>query len=358
MRQSLKIAISLLAALLLFAGFAIVAFSGLFNVLQVSFFLPSIERVYQSDMASLAAVVDHFHAANMEAYRLVARKDFVSASFAPAVSDATMKAWSDTTAQLGLFGLRLLGSDGRRIIYSSFLELDVKQRTAGSLAFKNYNEDGTALPADQLLVGPAESPRILIDGARGLFVYCLPVSSGTAGTQTGTLAFYVSVKDLLSQLAFSAGFPIDQVTLVGNQGILVNGPPATKTVTDALLSVWQRNAGSSSFAGSVVLTAPDGTTAGYRAFNARLSQGGVVSMLVPGARFEMTELMKGLLLATFFFTVFLLLYLLFNLRSDPLEVLRQRVKRFQIQLITELVGTRAAPTGENGAASLRHEKTR
>ncbi len=60
-------------------------------------------------------------------------------------------------------------------------------------------------------------------------------------------------------------------------------------------------------------------------------------MLVPGARFEMTDLMKGLLLATFFFTVFLLLYLLFNLRSDPLEVLRQRVKRFQIQLITELV---------------------
>jgi hypothetical protein len=46
MRQSLKIAISLLAALLLFAGFAVVAFSGLFNVLQASFFLPRIERTY------------------------------------------------------------------------------------------------------------------------------------------------------------------------------------------------------------------------------------------------------------------------------------------------------------------------
>ncbi len=60
-------------------------------------------------------------------------------------------------------------------------------------------------------------------------------------------------------------------------------------------------------------------------------------MLVPAGRFEMTDLMKGLLLATFFLTVFLLLYLLLNLRSDPLEVLRQRVKRFQIELITELV---------------------
>ncbi len=47
--------------------------------------------------------------------------------------------------------------------------------------------------------------------------------------------------------------------------------------------------------------------------------------------------MKGLLLATFFLTMFLLVYLLLNLRSDPLDVLRQRVKRFQIQLISELV---------------------
>jgi hypothetical protein len=72
MRQSLKIAISLLAALLLFAGFAVVAFSGLFNVLQASFFLPRIERTYQSDLASLSAVIEHFHAANIETYRTVA----------------------------------------------------------------------------------------------------------------------------------------------------------------------------------------------------------------------------------------------------------------------------------------------
>jgi hypothetical protein len=51
----------------------------------------------------------------------------------------------------------------------------------------------------------------------------------------------------------------------------------------------------------------------------------------------MTDLMKGLLLGTFFLTVFLIIYLLINLRSDPLEVLRQRVKHFQVQLITELV---------------------
>ena len=340
MRQSLKIAISLLASLLLFAGFAVVSFSGLFDVLQVSFFLPGIERAYQSDLASLAAAIERFHAANLEAYRLVASKDFVSGSFVPALSDATIKAWSETAAQLVGVGMRLVGSDGRRIVYST-LDLDVKQRAAGSLAFKNYNEDGTELPAEQLLVAPGGSPRILNDGARGRFIYCVPVSSGvTEGVrQTGTLAFYLPANDLLSRLAFSGGFPVDKVSLVENQGILINGPAASKTVKEALVSIWQRNAGSPSFASSLSLTSPDGTTAGYRVFSARLSLGGVASILVPNSRFEMTEFMKGLLLATFFLTVFLLLYLIFNLRSDPLEVLRQRVKRFQIQLVTELVGS-------------------
>ena len=76
MRQSLKIAISLLAALLLFAGFAVVAFSGLFNVLQASFFLPRIERAYQSDLAIARRGRRAFPRRELEAYRLVAQQGF------------------------------------------------------------------------------------------------------------------------------------------------------------------------------------------------------------------------------------------------------------------------------------------
>ena len=72
-----------------------------------------------------------------------------------------------------------------------------------------------------------------MDGERGLFIYCLPVSSPAAGgpVQDATMAFYVSVKELLGQLTFSASFAVDQVSLVADQGILVNGPEPSKTVT-------------------------------------------------------------------------------------------------------------------------------
>ena len=89
MRQSLKIALSLLASLLLFAGFAVLGFSGLFNVLQASFFLPRIELAYQNDLKNLAANVNQFHERNLALYAGAAGKPYVEASFVPSMTDAT-----------------------------------------------------------------------------------------------------------------------------------------------------------------------------------------------------------------------------------------------------------------------------
>ena len=136
MRQSLKIAISLLASLLLFAGFAVLGFSGLFDVLQASFFLPRIEQVYQGNLDRLASRIDQFHQANLELFANAAKKDFVTASFDPRLSDATLKAWADAKTQIGFFGVRLLGADAKRILYSSFLDIDVKQQLAGSVVLQ------------------------------------------------------------------------------------------------------------------------------------------------------------------------------------------------------------------------------
>ena len=341
MRQSLKIAISLLASLLLFAGFAVVAFSGLFNVLQASFFLPRIERVYQSDLASLSAAIEHFHTANIEAYRGVARKDFVAASFFPNLSDATLKGWSDTTSQLGLFGVRLIGSDGRK---NPVQQLPRSRREAANRARRRRTRTTTRTartsPLETLLVPPrrtasgSDRRRPSAPSSTACRLRRLPRPGPCRRARSSSTS---RSRTCSAQLAFSAGFPVDQVSLVGTAGVLINGPAGSKTVTDALLSIWAAKRVCHRVRGAAFPDAPDGTSAGYRVFSQRLALGGVASMLVANSRFEMTDLMKGLLLATFFFTVFLLLYLLLNLRSDPLEVLRQRVKRFQIQLITELV---------------------
>ncbi len=94
----------------------------------------------------------------------MAQKDFVARTFAVNLANETVTAWTDTTRQLGVAGVRLLGADRRRILYSSFLDIDVKQRTANSIAFNNYNDDNTAIPA-QTLVDASQRQEVLIDGA-------------------------------------------------------------------------------------------------------------------------------------------------------------------------------------------------
>ncbi len=335
MRQSLKVAISLLASLLLFAGFAVLAFSGLFTVLQASFFLPRIEQGYTAELQTVGETIDSFHKANFVRFSAVAQKDFIARTFAVTLANDTVTAWADMTRQLGIEGVRLIGADGRRILYSSFLDIDVKQPGATSIAFNNYNEDNTAIPADTLVTA-SQRQQVLIDGAREVLVYPVAVA-GQGASAGGTLVFYVSAKDLFAQLVLSHGLLVDHIALVGTSGLLINGPAVSPAVEGALATLWSRNPGSASFTDSLVLTGTDGVSSGYRVFAVRLANGGVAGTIYPNGRFEMSDLMKGLLLATFFLTVFLLVYLLLNLRSDPLEVLRQRVKRFQIQLISELV---------------------
>ncbi|HTZ51490.1 MAG TPA: hypothetical protein VMF68_07520, partial [Spirochaetia bacterium] len=267
MRQSLKIAVSLLAAVLLFAGFAVLAFSGLFNVLQASFFVPGIEKTYKGDLESLATGIEHFHVVNLETYGLISGKPFVAASFAPALGADTIKAWADagTSAAHDIpFNVRLLASDGRRILYSSFLDKDggdvkswTDEKNHLGPAFRNYNDDKTDLPAEQVQVPASGPPRVIIDGAKGRFIYAFPVSSTAAGqAQQGTLLFYVSKVELRNQLTFS-GLSVDQLDLIDTRGILVNGPQGLfmgdprggQAVGDALGSIWNQ-------VGSGVLVAP------------------------------------------------------------------------------------------------------
>src|SRR5208337_3229500 len=323
--------------------FAVLGFSGIFEVLQASFFLPRIEQVYRGNIDRLASRIDQFHQANLELFANAAKKDFVTASFDLRLSDATLKAWADAKIQIGFFGVRLLGADAKRILYSSFLDIDVKQQLTGSVSYRNYNEDNTSIPAAELNLTLDRKPKVLIDGPHGWFVYVVPASApatAAALPQNATLLFYVSQQRLLSDLTVTSTVPVEKIALVGNAGVLVNFDPAgSKSVEDALLSIWRSNPGSASFTAPLALSSQGGAQASYRLFSERLATGGIAALVEPSALFEMADLMKGLLLATFFLTVFLFLYLIFNLKSDPLDVLRQRVKRFQIQLITELVGT-------------------
>ena len=72
MRQSLKIAISLLISVLLFSAFAVLAFTNLFSLIDTGFFQPRVRAQKFDSLATAAASVGRYHDLNVERFALVA----------------------------------------------------------------------------------------------------------------------------------------------------------------------------------------------------------------------------------------------------------------------------------------------
>ncbi len=360
MRQSLRVAISLLIATVLFAGFAVLAFSGLFGVLEASFFYPQLQAQYSRQLDELGVRIEGWHGQWFEKLQGPDVQRVLASARDPVQSDQAIqertRVLSEMASALGAGGIRLVGVDGRTIHYSDFasdrvvspgrvtyLNFDQVDRTpegagSGSGGTPAQGQSSPALAA-LLLARPTDPPRVSIDAGRDRFIYSVAVSGAATGF-VGTALVYVPSSAVVASLLPQ----VTQVRLVGTVGMLLNYEPAVTPALEAeIRRIWQSGTGPSWTAPLALVRTQSNQpqTAGPEekllVFSRVLRHGGVAALLVPSSVFEMSDLMKGLLLGTVFLTVFLVVYLLFNLRSDPLEVLRQRVKRFQVQLITELV---------------------
>jgi hypothetical protein len=357
MRQSLKIALSLLIAIALFSGFAVFAFSGLFNLLETDFFSPRVEKELKSQLASVSAKIDRYHALNTERFQARISKDYVVSAFDAIQTEANIRSREQDFGSLqkdltNLLLVRLLDPDGKRLHFSTGRD-DVARTLSNRIEYKTLDQAESAraqsLPGSQLANADGGTPKLLIDGSNDRFIYSLPVYQSIQSGRIfkGTALFYVASVDLLAYLLRTPQTSIANVTLMTNGGILLNfpsiKPEGLDVLSDGIGAVWASRAGEIRFAGPLLLADSDGRRQSFRVFAQELSLGGFASFLLNSSEFEMSSVMKGLLLASVFFTVFLIIYLIFNLKPDPLEVVAQRVKRFQVQLLEQLIERNGGP---------------
>ena len=347
MRQSLKIAYSLLITVVLFSGFAVLAFSGLFDFIETGFFQPRVRAEVLSRLDSAASAVGEYHDRNLEYFESF----LVSSGAASLIGGGSPddpnartfnQAFGDLQVQVAaLTSVRIVEAE-RNLIHYSSLSTDLRESTATKESYKRLDEADDTVAADRLGVDEGTGP-LLIDGPRNRFIYILPVDDKGA-----TALFYVDAIGLSTYLLREAAPVGKGVSTLAENGVLLDASPTERdAILDGLLAALGTRPGAKApFDVPLSVDAPAGGAAAarrveYQAFAlfAPRSGGdwGLVVRLEPRDAFEMSLFLKVLLLASFFVTVFLLTYLLFNLRPDPLEVVSQRVKRFQVQLLESLL---------------------
>jgi hypothetical protein len=112
-------------------------------------------------------------------------------------------------------------------------------------------------------------------------------------------------------------------------GIVLGMPPISENaLVPGISAVWNE--------GILSLTSMDSVSGiSLALLSAKTSYGFFLGSLVNESRFVFPQLMKLILLGAFFLTVYLTVFLLFNLRQDSFTIVQNRLKQLQISLIEQ-----------------------
>lgn len=340
MRLSQKIVLTFLIAVVITGIFGILAYTGLFGVLETEFFS---ERVRSDQILKLERISQGVAAWNddiLSRFAGLARDRNFEAVYSPSQRAEEIQSRAQSIDSLGdrligFLGLRVVDADGA-VQYSSFPADIAGEQLGFRRVYSNWKQldDSFPLP-DTADTGRDTAGKIIYDGQRGRIIYLVP-SADRAFVVRGWMVVYMSPLGLTDHLA-SGGMtaPGGGLEVVSDRGIIVDiRSEQAASVKEAIDRLWPQFADSAAPADFAPLA---DAAAGERYWLAstRTQDGTWVGKLVPGRLLGFSVLVQVIILTAVFISLTLLVFLVLNLRQDHTEVIRRRVNRLQVNLLRD-----------------------
>ena len=333
MTTSHKAALSLLISVLLFGGFSILAFTGLFDFIETRFYDPSITASVNRDLAGNANVIDKFIAETQTQFSETLILPAIRRSFLPNQGAEDIFERSRIYGLLsesirGLQWVRFIDSGGHRIHYST-LTSDIQQQDRLSIAYRNFEDPGYSY--EKIAVADNGNANYIFDEDRDRILFSFPFYD-SFDVYRGTALFSLSVRAVTDKLITDGRIKVGQdISVISDpKGFLSGMTTAGERVLPVQVSTiwkegWQKTGRLVSPTSGLSLALITVTT----------EQGLLVGRLVNEEMFLFPLPMKIILLVSFFLTVYLITFLLFNLRQDSVTIVQNRLKQLQISLIEQ-----------------------
>jgi hypothetical protein len=332
---SQKAALSLLISVFLFAGFAVLAFTGLFDLVEAHFYNPSIIKSLNREIEEDTGTIQNFLAELESRFSEALKEEAVRRSFLPNQSAEDIFERSRKFGVLmetlgGLQSIRFVDEGGLRIHYST-LPQDILNQDRLSIAYRNYDSIPGVLPYDRVAVQPPRGVKYTLDGVGDRIVLSFPFYDSFE-VYRGTALFSLSARAVAERFISTGRIKVgDDVSIIQEPPGIVTGAPrsAEKAVLSTVASIWQD--------GIISLTPLNSTESGVTLalISSRTDQGILIGRLVNETLFAFPNTMKTILLVAFFLTIYLTIFLLFNLRQETMTIVQDRLKNLQISLIEQ-----------------------
>ncbi|GHV76390.1 hypothetical protein AGMMS49942_12110 [Spirochaetia bacterium] len=332
---SRKAILSLLIAVVLFAGFTILAYTNLFDLVEARFYNPSVVKAINRELAGDTQTIEQFLEELQTRFAATLEEDAVRRSFAANQNSDDIWRRSDIYGALmeslaGLQSVRFIDPQGIRIHYSTW-QPDILRRGRDSISYQNYTESPGYIPYWQVEAPDRAKAHIVIDDIGERLIFSHPFYD-SYGVYRGTALFSLSVRAVMDRMAEAGRIKVgEDVSIISEPaGLVIGLPHAGKSAALPLVAqIWHENILSLGRLHSGL------TDTGLALMSMKTTQGLYIGRLVPESILGFPRAMRIILLASFLLTAYLILFLILNIRQDKLTIIRNRIKGLQINLIKE-----------------------
>ena len=373
MSSGQKTALSLLVSIFVFAACLAYAILGGFEFIQIRFYQPRIVQNVNGRLEKIAAEFD--------AYVDEKKSDFAQYAFSDAVKtfierDASEEDYEERSKLTsGLFdscpaleGIRVVAQDGNAIHFSTF-DSDILSQSENFISYKNYRSlndlsfnlisspDTEVYPATKEALALRAS--LYFDSAKERIIFSLPYFDGYTAYR-GTIIFYVNIDDFVRSLIQENIISLNTRSVIvaetnaqvnkqtpSNIGLAFNVPFTSRVeIKNEILKKWNRGLTGLE---QLVKNENDGRT--LILISSQNSKYVTLAWICDESEFEFSYVERILILTAVFITIFLVVFLLFNIRHDDMVVIQGRVRKFQKALLSEYVEGKSS----GDWAALSHE---
>ena len=358
MSSGQKAALSLLISVLLFAAFTVAAFAGLFSILETRYYQPAVVSAMESKLSSISQSFNEYSDSHINRFSSFALSLSVKRSSLPSQTAEDIQTREDLSGLLmsetsGLKGIRVIGSDGRKIHYSTFSQ-DVLRKQQNLINYENYEKLGET-PYETLQCTEDQKSRLILDSTNDRLIYSF-VFYDAFDILQGTIAFYVESQDFNRYLLMQNLITVSEKSLLlHNKGFVFGiAQIGQELVSEEIGKKW-----SEGLYGTERLI--DAQQFSFLMLSNTNSPKAVIAEVFREELFIFSDAVKIILLVSVFMTLYLSVLLLLNIKQDDTVFIRERIKKFQFALLNEYLETKEEIDWQKVITDIqlrRHEATR
>jgi hypothetical protein len=308
----------------------------LLNLVQTRFYNPSVLKSYEKENAIDADIIQNhiFELQNKFADTLTegaVRSSFLYSQSAGDIYERSRIFGILLESTGGLQSVQFVDSNGVRIHYSTSSR-DIISQSQNTTAYRNYNEDPTALPYETVSVSANASPKFIMDEQNGRIIFAYPFIDSME-VYRGTAVFTVSARALAERLIAEGRLKVnDDVSVIGQPpGILLGSPESSRAdIIKKTAEIWKE--------GTQGRTALDSEESGvkFSLISLKTVRGIFFGRLINDKLFSVSDSMKLLLQLSIFLTFFLTVFFMINFKPSPATIVRNRIRRLRENIFEEL----------------------